>query len=100
MQPGRKPYQIGKTVLFAKQPEDLPVFFRKVGTLALWRKMSRAKARRLLREAVEAVASGVGMSYRLRPNQSACLTLTAPTGIDRWVADQARHIAKAMRKED
>lgn len=98
--PDRKKYVIGRDVLFVRRPDDLPEFFRKIGHLALWSKTSRAKARQLMREAVVAVGSGEGMSYRLRANQTACLRrLPVPHGIEQWVAAEARTIAKKLRKE-
>ncbi len=98
--PDRKKYVVGRQVLFAKAPADLPIFFRKVGTLALWSRLSMARARKLLREAVLAVGSGEGLSYRLRAKEVHCLRYVGePRGIEHWVAAEARTIVRTLRKE-
>ncbi len=98
--PDRKKYVVGREVLFVKAPADLPIFFRKVGTLALWSRLNTARARKLLRAAVIKVGQGEAMSYRLRPKEVDCLTrLGEPRGIEQWVAVEARTIVRTLRKE-
>ena len=97
--PDRKKYEVGHDVLLAKTPEDLPIFFRKVGHLAMWSTMSLAKARQLLRDAVYFVGEGTGLTYRLRDKQADCLKWTAPQGLDLWVVVEARKIGKRIKKE-
>ncbi len=98
--PDRKKYVVGREVLFVKAPADLPIFFRKVGTLALWSRLNAARARKLLRAAVIKVGQGEAMSYRLRPKEVDCLTrLGEPLGIEQWVAVEARTIVRTLRKE-
>ena len=99
-QPGRKPYHRGHEVVFAKEAADLPTFFRKIGTLALWSRLNTARARKLLRAAVIKVGQGEAMSYRLRPKEVDCLNhLGEPRGIEQWVAAEARTIGQKLRKE-
>jgi hypothetical protein len=98
MQPYRKNYVIGHDVLFVKQPENLPKFFTKVEMLCHFREISGTKARALLRDAVVAVGSGTGMTYRIGERAADKLKQPVPPGGEAWVADQARKITQKLQK--
>ena len=97
--PHRKNYMTGYDVLFVKRAEDLPPFFTKVGMLAYFHEISQAKARSLLREAVEAVGREGGMTYRLRNRAAEKLKGTVRDMVAAWVAAEARKLTVAIQKD-